>query len=103
MNIWVKEDDAILTAELPGVDPDEVEITVKNDTVTIRGERPAEWGEGETYLRRERRDGAFERSFSLPFKVDPDTVSAQHRNGVLQIMLPRAEVDRPKRIAIKAA
>lgn len=104
VNIWVKDDDAILTAELPGIDPEKIDITVKNDTVTVRGESEvAELGEGETYLRQERGAGSFVRSFALPFKVDPESVSAQYQKGILQVILPRAEEDKPKRIAIKAA
>jgi len=104
VNIWIKDDDAILAAELPGIDPEKIDITVKDDTVTVRGEREAaELGESEAYLRQERGSGSFLRSFSLPFKVDAESVSAQYQKGVLQVVLPRAEADKPKRIAIAAA
>ena len=104
VNIWVKDDDAVLSAELPGVDPDRIDITVENNTVTVRGEREAaELREGEGYLRHERGVGSFARSFVLPFKVDAESVSAQYQKGILQVVLPRAEADKPKRIAIAAA
>jgi HSP20 family protein len=103
VNIWTGEDDALLTAELPGIDPKELEITVKNNTVTIRGTRqPETAGEGRTALRKERGAGTFVRSFSLPFHLDAAKVSAQYQKGVLQVMLPRSEADKPKKISVNA-
>jgi len=103
VNIWANDDTALLTAEIPGVKPDSIEVTVKNDTVTLRGNRePEELAKGEDYLRQERGAGAFVRSFSLPFHVDGHKVTAQYRMGILQITLPRAEADKPKRIAVNA-
>jgi len=103
VNIWTGEDTALLTAELPGVNPDKIEVTVKNDTVTIRGSRAVEaLGKGEAYLRQERGAGAFVRSFALPFHVDGGKVTAQYRMGILQLTLPRAEEDKPKRITVNA-
>jgi len=104
VNVWTSDDDALLTAELPGVDPKEIEVTVKNRTVTIRGERKgAELKDGEQYIRRERGTGSFVRSLALPFTVDGDMVSAEYRMGILQLRLPRADADKPKRIAVRAA
>lgn len=103
VNIWTGEDDALLTAEIPGVDPEKIEVTVKNDTVTVRGARQAdEVKEGESYLRQERGAGTFVRSFALPFHVDGDKVTAQYRMGILQLTLPRREADKPKKIAVNA-
>ena len=103
VNVWTGEDNAVLTAELPGVDPDKIEVTVKDDTVTIRGNRePERLGEGETYLRQERGTGTFVRSFALPFHVDGDKVTAQYQKGILQLILPRREADKPKKISINA-
>jgi HSP20 family protein len=103
MNVWTDEDRAIVTAELPGVAPDDVDVSVVGDTLTLKGSRqPDELEEGETYHRRERRYGAFTRAFQLPFHVDPDQVEATFWDGVLQISLPRAEEDKPKKIAVKA-
>lgn len=103
VNIWTGEDDALLTAEIPGIDPAKLEVTVKNDTVTIRGSR--EHGalkEGESYLRQERGAGRFVRSFALPFHVDGEKVSAQYQKGILQLTLPRREEDKPRKISISA-
>lgn len=103
VNIWTGQDNALLTADIPGVDPDKLEVTIKDNTVTIRGSRePEEIKEGESYLRRERGAGTFVRSFALPFQLDEKNASAQYRMGILQLMLPRAEEDKPKKISIKA-
>jgi HSP20 family protein len=103
VNIWTGDDNALLTAEIPGVSPEDLEVTVKNDTVTIRGTRGLDdIKEGESYLRQERGAGSFVRSFSLPFHVDGDRVDAQYRMGILQLVLPRREEDKPRRIAVNA-
>ena len=101
INAWTNEDSAVVTAELPGVGIDDVEITVEKNTLTLRGRRgPEETEEGATYHRRERRFGGFARAFRLPFHVDADEVKAEFKNGLLTIVLPRAEADKPKKIAI---
>jgi len=103
MNVWTNEDSAILTAELPGCNPDKLEISVMNDTLTLSGSRePEKVSEGTTYHRRERGCGNFTRTFQLPFQVAGDKVTATFENGVLEIALPRAESDKPKKIGIKA-
>lgn len=102
VNIWTGEEDALLTAELPGVDPKDIDVTVKNDTVTIRGKRELEpRKENETYLRRERGEGAFVRSFALPFHVSADKVKAQYQKGILQLTLPKREEDKARKISVK--
>lgn len=103
MNVWTNEDSAIVTAELPGVNPEDIDISVVGDTLTLKGSRqPYELREGETYHRRERRYGQFTRVFQVPFEVEADAVEAVFEKGVLHITLPRAEADKPKRITVKA-
>ena len=103
MNIWTDEDSVVVTAELPGVNPEGIEISVEQDMLTLRGSRqPEEVAEDATYHRRERRCGAFSRAFRLPFQVDAEGVDATFRNGVLHIVLPRAEADKPRKITIKS-
>jgi HSP20 family protein len=103
MNVWVSEDGAVVTAELPGFDPEALDISVVNDTLTLSGDRCAEEvGEDATYHRRERRCGRFSRSFQLPFMVEGNDVEANFEQGVLTIELPRAEADKPKKITVKA-
>jgi HSP20 family protein len=102
MNVWTNEEGAIVTAELPGVDPEDIDISVRGDALTVSGCRqPVELEEGEDYHRRERGCGRFTRSFQLPFQVDASQVEATLENGVLRISLPRAEADKPRKIAVK--
>jgi HSP20 family protein len=104
VNLWTGEESTIVTAELPGVVLDDLDITVVGDTLTIRGSRTRdEIGEGATYHRRERGFGRFMRVVQLPFRVEADQVEAAFKNGVLSITLPRALADRPKKIQIKTA
>lgn len=103
MNVWTNQDGAVVTAEVPGIDTEALNISVVGNTLTVSGNRtPYELREGETYHRRERGSGNFTRSFELPFGIEPGGVEAVYEKGVLQITLPRAEADKPRRIAIKA-
>ncbi len=91
-----------ITAELPGLEPKDVEVSVENGVLTLKGSRQFEKAsEGETYHRVERAYGSFERSFSLPTNVDPEKVKAAYRHGVLHLTLPKREEAKPKSIAIK--
>ncbi len=97
MNVWTNEEEALVTAELPGVNPEDIDISVVGDTLTLAGNRkPEELQEGERYHRRERSYGRFTRVFQLPYQVEPAKVEAVFEKGLLQISLPRAEVDKPK-------
>jgi len=103
MNVWTNPDGAVIMAELPGVNPEDIDISVVGETLTLTGFRPQEeLKEGEKYHRRERSFGRFTRTFQLPFSVEADRVEAVFDKGVLHISLPRAEADKPKKIAIKA-
>lgn len=103
INVWVGEDDVLIKAELPGMDPDKIEITTKGDLLYIKGSRePETLGEECRYHRRERGYGRFSRTLQLPFKVDQDKVEAGYEKGILQIVLPRAEEDKPRKIVIKS-
>lgn len=104
INVWADESEGVfVTAEIPGVAPEALDITVTADTLTINGARlPEDLPEGATYHRRERYCDDFSRTVQLPFTVDKDGVEATIENGVLQINLPRAEDEKPKQIAVKA-
>ncbi len=103
VDVRAGEDSVLLTAELPGVEPDAIEVTVSNDTVTIRGTRETEeLADGESYLRQERGFGTFVRAFTLPFHVDGENVTAEYRHGVLHLTVPRRDADKPKKITVKA-
>ena len=102
VNVHTDSDGATVTAELPGVEPKELDISVHNRTLTLRGERKApETGKDEGWLRRERAFGQFTRSVDLPFAVDADNVEATYRDGVLKIQLQRSEADKPKQITVQ--
>jgi len=103
VNMWQGPESAALTAELPGVDPADLEISVKNDVVTITGERKPYVGDDADWHRRERAYGRFSRVIQLPYRVDPDRVEARMTDGVLQIELRRPEADRPRRVQINAS
>lgn len=103
VNIWRGHDGVSLTVNLPGYEPDQVEVSTIRNVVTIRGNRPTtEVGEGQTQIANERRSGEFLRSLELPFDVDTDKTSATFDNGVLMISLARPEEEKPKKIRIKA-
>lgn len=102
INAWVGEADVIVEAELPGVDPAKVDISVVGDTLTLSGSREAEaLKSGESYHRQERDFGRFSRTIQLPFHVEADKVAAKYSRGVLKITMPRAEADKPRKIAVK--
>ena len=104
VNLWQGTDSAALTAELPGVDPADIDISVKEEVITITGERKAPATDDQTvWNRRERPYGRFSRVIQLPFRVDRDRVEARIQDGVLQIELHRPEADKPRRVQIKAA
>jgi HSP20 family protein len=101
LNMWANEEHVVLTAELPGVDPDSLDISVVGDTVTLSGSRDLDAsGDEARYHRHERWHGTFNRTLQLPFRIDAGKVDAQFAKGVLKVMLPRAEEDRPRRISI---
>jgi HSP20 family protein len=92
----VAEDEKVVTlsAELPGVDEKDIDVSLVDDQLTIRGEKRSEHNEkkeeeGRTLHRVERSYGAFQRTLAIPYKVDPDQVSAQFKDGVLKITLPK--------------
>jgi HSP20 family protein len=102
VNIWTNDDGQLITAEMPGVHPNDLEIDVTGDALSISGERvQGEVAKDARYHRRERSYGSFSRTIQLPFMVDTGKVEASFQNGVLQISLPRAEADKPKKIAIQ--
>ena len=105
VDIVETENDIVLRADLPGVDPKDVVIQVENGTLTLKGERKFESDVKEDdYCRVERVYGSFLRSFALPPTVDAEKVEAEYRNGVLELKLPKRPEAKPKQIkvAVKA-
>ena len=102
VNLWKNEDKAVITTEIPGVDPKGVEINVVGKTITLRFERkPEELKEGESYTRNERWHGEFSRTIELPFNVQVAKVEAKFSKGILYIEMPRAEAEKPRKITVQ--
>ncbi len=99
----IEHDDAYtVKASVPGVNPDDIEITLADNVLTIRGETREEKDvEEQQYRLHERRYGSFSRSVTLPVVVDSENVEATHENGVLSLRLPKSEAVKPKKIAVK--
>lgn len=97
------KDDVIVKASVPGIKPDDIDITLTGDMLTIKGEFKSEQKSEEgSYLRQERRYGSFERSLSLPAPIVADKAKAEFENGVLTLTLPKSEAAKPKAIKVKA-
>lgn len=104
LNVHTNEEEVLVEAELPGFATEDIDISVAQNTLTLRGSRqPVELKNGESYHRRERWAGQFVRALELPFEVQTDKVEAECRRGVLTIRLPRAEEHKPRKIAVKAS
>lgn len=102
LDVIEDDDKYTVKASLPGVDPDDIEVTLTDNVLTIKGEmKQDEEFEEENYHLRERRFGRFTRSIALPAKVQADKVEAINENGVLTLYLPKAEEVKPKKIAIR--
>jgi HSP20 family protein len=102
INLSEDQENLYLRSELPGIRPEELDISVEGETITLRGERKlAETGENVSYHRREREAGRFRRIISLPSKIDTEAVNATFKNGILKIVLPKAKEAQPKQIKIQ--
>ena len=101
VDIYENNDQIVLEAELPGMNREDFELTIENNVVTLRGERRFEKKEDtDNYHRVERSYGSFTRSFTLPQTVSGDTATAEYRNGVLRVTLPKREEAKARRIEI---
>ncbi|MBN2494707.1 MAG: Hsp20/alpha crystallin family protein [Deltaproteobacteria bacterium] len=103
MNVYDDGESFIVRAELPGVDPASLDISVAGDTLTVKGKRELESGDDKSsYHRRERSRGEFRRAFTMPDHVDNANVVASAKHGVLEIRLPRAEQAKQRKIEVKS-
>lgn len=101
VDIKEENDKFVLQADLPGVDPANIDVSTENGVLTIKGEKQTEAKtEKEGYKRIERTYGSFYRRFSLPDTADLDAISAVTRNGVLEVTIPKRESVRPKKISV---
>ena len=104
VDIYENGDNLVLKAELPGVNPDDVEVRVEDNTLYLKGERKFEKEVKEqNYHRVERSYGTFARSFSLPNSIEPDKVTAEYKDGVLTLTMPKKEEAKPKTIKINVS
>jgi HSP20 family protein len=103
VDLFETADAVVVKASLPGVRPEDIDISVTGQVLTLRGEAKEEKEEkGENWYRRERRSGAFARQFTLPAEVDAGKAHAEFEHGVLRLTLPKAEAARPKTIRVEA-
>ncbi len=102
VDLWTTEDEVIVTAEVPGIPADALEITVTGDVLSIVGEKKAPEHAPESGFF-ERTFGTFEREIALPVAVDPSAVRAEHKDGVVTLHLPIANAVKPRRIELNAA
>ena len=104
INVWLKQDKVIVAAELPGVEADHIDISLEGQTLRLKGRRqPVALDEKSTYLQQERRSGEFVRTVNLPYHVEANQIAATFNHGVLVIELPRAESEKPRKIAVTAS
>ncbi|MBU4302104.1 MAG: Hsp20/alpha crystallin family protein, partial [Actinobacteria bacterium] len=101
-DIFEREGSLVVEAELPGVDPGDIDVSIDEGTLNIKGERRVEKEVTEdNYYRVERATGAFQRSIRLPSEVDADKVKASYENGLLTVTVPKVMPGKPKRIPIR--
>jgi len=100
VNVFRKGDDYALIAEAPGVKKSDIEVQVKGRTVRISGGKSVAYPENAAVHRRERSAGRFDRAVTLPFDIDAERVHAECRDGVLALLLTRAEHEKPKTIKV---
>ena len=102
LDVTRKGDDTVIRASMPGVSAEDIQVSIEDNVLTIKGQTASEFQEeGETYLMRERRTGSFHRAIRLPDSVDPDRVEPRYDNGVLTITVPKAEAKRSRKLEVQ--
>ena len=102
VDLYREGDHFVLTADLPGVNPGSVDISVDGQTLTLRAERTVGAADGVQWLLRERPDASFVRQFTLGDGIDVEHISANYENGVLSVVIPMAERVKPRKIQVSA-
>ncbi|MGV8074112.1 MAG: Hsp20/alpha crystallin family protein [Syntrophobacteraceae bacterium] len=100
LNVLEDGDKILIEAELPGIKPEDLDISVMGNTVTLMGERKPDGAESAGYHRKERQSGKFHKALTLPYEIDPEKVEAHCQDGVLSLTLPKAEHAKPIKIQI---
>jgi HSP20 family protein len=99
-NVFRKGDDFVVISEVPGIQKSDIDVQVKGNTIRLSGRKSVEYPERAGVHRRERLAGRFDRAITLPVEINPDGVRAEYRDGILALLLPRAEQDKPKSIKV---
>ncbi len=103
MDAYITDDAIVIRADIPGIEPDDLDITLEGDTLTIRGEIKRDDANNRKYVLLERPTGKFERTLTINTPIDNDKVEANFNNGVLTLTLPKAEAVKPRQITVKAS
>ena len=102
LDVIQRGDATVVRASVPGVSPEDIDVSLEDNVLTIRGRTAEEYGEEqEPYLMRERRTGAFHRALRLPESVDPDRVEPRYDHGVLTITIPKVEAKKARQLRIQ--
>ena len=102
VNIWTNDDGAVITTEVPGIDPNKIDLEIAGNQITFSVELPERAaGENIYYIRNELQTGKFTRELRLPFNIDANKTSAEYKKGVLKIAVAKAEESKPKKLDIK--
>jgi len=100
INVFRKGEDFMLVAELPGIEKSSINIQVRGNAIRIAGSKAVDYDKNASVHRRERLVGEFDRTVALPVEIDADKAKAECRDGILALLLPRAERDKPKSIKV---
>lgn len=100
INLFQQGHDFVAVVEIPGVAASDLSIEAKDNSIRLSGTRAIDYGQKTSLHRRERVAGSFDRTITLPIRIDPDGIKAEYRDGVLALFIPRAESDKPRSIQI---
>ena len=100
INVFQQGENLLAVLEVPGVDKSDLEIQAKGNAIRISGKKAISYPEGVSVHRRERSAGRFDRTLTVPMQIDADAIKAEYRDGVLALLIPRAESDKPRTVPI---
>jgi HSP20 family protein len=100
INIFQKGDDYVAVIELAGIDKSDLDINAKDNIIRLSGRKAANYPENRSAHRSERVFGSFDRTISVPVRIDADNIKAEYRDGILALFIPRAEEDKPRKVTI---